>query len=40
MGYIALPKSAKPNAKEGKTGIDPNNVQLQVYQPENKGRDL
>jgi hypothetical protein len=40
MGYIAMPKSAKPNAKEGKAGIDPNNIQLQVYQPENKGRDL
>ncbi|KLL04931.1 MAG: hypothetical protein MRERV_9c069 [Mycoplasmataceae bacterium RV_VA103A] len=40
MGYIAMPRSAKPNAKEGKAGIDPNNIQLQVYQPENKGRDL
>ncbi|CAG8724797.1 9664_t:CDS:2, partial [Racocetra persica] len=29
MGYIAMPRSAKPNAKEGKAGIDPNNIQLQ-----------
>ena len=40
MGYIALPKSAKPDGKQGLTGIDPNSIQLQVYQPENKGRNL
>ena len=40
MGYIAMPKSSKPDAKAGRGGIDPNNIQLQVFQPENKGRDL
>jgi hypothetical protein len=40
MGYISLPRSAKPDAKEGKSGIDPNQVNLQVFQPDNKGRDL
>ena len=40
MGYIAMPRSAKPDAKAGKAGIDPNNITLQVYQPDNKGRDL
>lgn len=39
MGYIALPKSAQ-DVGGGKEGIDPNKIQLQVYQPENKGRDL
>jgi len=40
MGYIAMPKSAKPDAKSGKSGIDPNQINLQTFQPENKGRDL
>ena len=40
MGYIAMPRSAKPDAKAGKAGIDPNSINLQVYQPDNKGRDL
>jgi len=40
MGYISMPKSAKPDAKAGKAGIDPNTIQLQTLQPDNKGRDL
>jgi hypothetical protein len=40
MGYIAMPKSSKPDAKSGKSGIDPNQINLQTFQPENKGRDL
>jgi hypothetical protein len=40
MGYIAMTKSYKPDAKAGKAGIDPNTLQLQTLQPENKGRDL
>lgn len=40
MGYIAMPRSAKPDAKTGKASIDPNNITLQVYQPDNKCRDL
>lgn len=35
-----MPRSARPDAKAGKAGIDPNSVELKVYQPENKGRDL
>jgi hypothetical protein len=44
MGYIALPKSGQDTGvdKEGimKEGIDPDKIELKVYQPDNKGRDL
>jgi hypothetical protein len=45
MGYIALPKSAQDTGKDTqggfmKEGIDPDKIELKVYQPENKGRDL
>ncbi|CAG8838296.1 20247_t:CDS:2 [Gigaspora margarita] len=42
MGYIALPKSSQDTGigKDGvmKEGIDPDKIQLQVFQPENKGQ--
>ena len=44
MGYIALPKSAQDTGvgEDGvmKEGIDSDKIELKVYQPENKGRDL
>jgi hypothetical protein len=45
MGYVALPKSAQDTGKDTKggftkEGIDPDKIELKVYQPDNKGRDL
>jgi hypothetical protein len=43
MGYVALPKSSQDIGVEGgisKEGIDPDKIELKVYQPDGKGRDL
>lgn len=43
MGYVSLPKSAQDTGfKDGiaQEGIDPDKIELKVYQPEGKGRDL